>query len=102
VINPEQTASIFSFAFFFFVDRIIFLAYRESQLQEEELYPLCDSDASAHLKNTSFKAGVFRIVSLSVTEWNNRSIWTNRPATFSSDYCVSSIANSRSWPESSF
>ncbi|KAJ7367306.1 hypothetical protein DFH08DRAFT_910161 [Mycena albidolilacea] len=57
VINPEQTASIFSFAFFFFVDRIIFLAYRESQLQEEELYPLCDSDASAHLKNTSFKAG---------------------------------------------
>ncbi|KAJ7825733.1 P-loop containing nucleoside triphosphate hydrolase protein [Mycena olivaceomarginata] len=56
LINPEQTASIFSFAFFFFLDRIVFLAYRESQLQEEELYPLCDSDASAHLTNTSFKA----------------------------------------------
>ncbi|KAJ7747993.1 hypothetical protein B0H14DRAFT_3096981 [Mycena olivaceomarginata] len=43
------------FAFFFFLDHIIFLAYRESQLPEEELYPLCDSDASAHLKTTSFK-----------------------------------------------
>ncbi|KAJ7264445.1 P-loop containing nucleoside triphosphate hydrolase protein [Mycena haematopus] len=40
VLNPEQTASIFSFAFYFFLDHIIFLAYRESQLQEEELYPL--------------------------------------------------------------
>jgi hypothetical protein len=63
VINPEQTASIFSFAFFFFLDRIIFLAYRESQLPEEELYPLCDSDASAHLKTTSFKARVFQCLS---------------------------------------
>ncbi|KAJ7367289.1 hypothetical protein DFH08DRAFT_929873 [Mycena albidolilacea] len=40
VLNPEQTASIFSYSFFFFLDPIIFLAYRESQLQEEELYPL--------------------------------------------------------------
>ncbi|KAJ7486164.1 hypothetical protein B0H11DRAFT_2157316 [Mycena galericulata] len=45
--NPEQTASIFSFAFFLFLDRIIFLAYRESQLKEDELYPLCDTDSSA-------------------------------------------------------
>ncbi|KAJ6448334.1 P-loop containing nucleoside triphosphate hydrolase protein [Mycena sanguinolenta] len=39
-LNPEQTASIFSFAFYLFLDHIIFIAYRESQLQEEELYPL--------------------------------------------------------------
>jgi hypothetical protein len=59
VLNPEQTASIFSYSFFFFLDHIIFLAYRESQLQEEELYPLCDSDASTHLKKRSFKANSF-------------------------------------------
>ncbi|KAJ6479029.1 ABC transporter transmembrane region-domain-containing protein [Mycena sanguinolenta] len=55
VVNPEQTASIFSFAFYFFLDRIILLAYRESHLQEEELYPLCDTDAAAHLQKRSFK-----------------------------------------------
>ncbi|KAJ7791217.1 hypothetical protein B0H14DRAFT_3094524 [Mycena olivaceomarginata] len=62
LLTPQQyipvdpsTASIFSYSFFFFLDHIIFLAYRESQLQEEELYPLCDSDASTHLKKRSFK-----------------------------------------------
>ncbi|KAJ7512528.1 P-loop containing nucleoside triphosphate hydrolase protein [Mycena galericulata] len=55
VLNPEQTASIFSFAFYFFLDHIIFLAYRESQLKEDELYPLCDTDSSAHLKVRSFQ-----------------------------------------------
>ncbi|KAJ7657332.1 ABC transporter transmembrane region-domain-containing protein [Mycena polygramma] len=54
-VNPEQTASIFSFALYFFLDHIIFLAHRESRLDEDELYPLCDTDASAHLKNQSFK-----------------------------------------------
>ncbi|KAJ6479415.1 hypothetical protein C8R47DRAFT_1322641 [Mycena vitilis] len=54
-VNPEQTASIFSFALYFFLDRIIFLAHRQARLDEDELYPLCDSDASAHLKNQSFK-----------------------------------------------
>ncbi|KAJ7213835.1 hypothetical protein GGX14DRAFT_444201 [Mycena pura] len=53
--NPEQTASIFSFAFYFFLDKIIFLAYRESQLSEDELYPLCDTDRSIRLKDRSFK-----------------------------------------------
>jgi hypothetical protein len=57
--NPEMTASIFSFAFYFFLDRIIFLAHRESQLHEEELYPLCDSDSATHLKAESFQAGIF-------------------------------------------
>ncbi|KAJ6555137.1 hypothetical protein DFH09DRAFT_573964 [Mycena vulgaris] len=55
VPNPEQTASIFAFAFYFFLDHIIFLAYRESQLKEDDLYPLCDTDTSTHLKSRSFK-----------------------------------------------
>jgi hypothetical protein len=56
VLNPEQTASIFSFAFYFFLDPIIFLAYHQSELHEDQLYPLCDTDAAAHLKSRSFKA----------------------------------------------
>ncbi|KAJ7676645.1 P-loop containing nucleoside triphosphate hydrolase protein [Mycena polygramma] len=55
VANPEQTASLSSFALYFFMDQIIFLAHRESRLQEDELYPLCDTDASNYLKNRSFK-----------------------------------------------
>ncbi|KAF7348322.1 Multidrug resistance-associated ABC transporter protein [Mycena sanguinolenta] len=55
VLNPEQTASIFSFTFYSFLDHIIFLAHRKSQLEEEELYPLCDTDAAAHLQKRSFK-----------------------------------------------
>ncbi|KAJ7367252.1 P-loop containing nucleoside triphosphate hydrolase protein [Mycena albidolilacea] len=55
ILNPEQTASIFSFSFYFFLDHIIFLAYRQSQLQEHELYPLCDTDTSTHLRQRSFK-----------------------------------------------
>ncbi|KAJ7667031.1 hypothetical protein B0H17DRAFT_1210523 [Mycena rosella] len=55
VPNPEQTASIFSSTFYFFLDRIIFLAYRESQLKEDELYPLCDTDTATHLKSRSFQ-----------------------------------------------
>ncbi|KAJ7264124.1 P-loop containing nucleoside triphosphate hydrolase protein [Mycena haematopus] len=54
-VNPEQTASLFSFSFYFFLDRIIFLAYRESQLKEDDFYPLCDTDTAAHLKQRSFK-----------------------------------------------
>ncbi|KAJ6594858.1 P-loop containing nucleoside triphosphate hydrolase protein [Mycena capillaripes] len=55
VLNPEQTASIFSFAFYFFLDHIIFLAHRHSRLNEDELYPLCDTDTSTHLTKRSFK-----------------------------------------------
>ncbi|KAJ7643889.1 P-loop containing nucleoside triphosphate hydrolase protein [Roridomyces roridus] len=53
-INPEQNASIFSFSFFFFLDHIIFLAYRKSELKEDELYPLCDTDNGKHLVSRSF------------------------------------------------
>ncbi|KAJ7758122.1 hypothetical protein DFH07DRAFT_818757 [Mycena maculata] len=55
VPNPEQTASIFSFTFYFFLDHIILLAYRQSQLQEEDLYPLCDTDTATHLRSRSFQ-----------------------------------------------
>ncbi|KAJ7769135.1 hypothetical protein DFH07DRAFT_1058209 [Mycena maculata] len=55
VPNPEQTASIFSFAFYFFLDRIVFSAYRQSKLQETELYPLCDTDYSTYLVSRSFQ-----------------------------------------------
>lgn len=55
VPNPEQTASIFSFAFYFFLDHLIFLAYRQSKVEEDQLYPLCDTDTSVHLKKRSFK-----------------------------------------------
>ncbi|KAJ7059261.1 P-loop containing nucleoside triphosphate hydrolase protein [Mycena amicta] len=54
-INPEQTASIVSLAFYFFLDKIIFSAYRRSELPEDELYALCDTDRSAHLRQRSFK-----------------------------------------------
>lgn len=55
VPNPEQTASLFSLAFYFFLDPIVFLAYRESQLPEDSLNPLCDIDASSHLVKRSFR-----------------------------------------------
>lgn len=57
VVNVEQTASIFMFSFYFFLDHITFLAYRQSALEEEQLYPLCDTDTSTHLKDRSFKVG---------------------------------------------
>ncbi|KAJ6479430.1 hypothetical protein C8R47DRAFT_1285504 [Mycena vitilis] len=63
-VNPELTASVFSFIFFLFLDQITLRAYRESQLHEEELYPLCDTDGSAHLKNRSFKLAPARSLAL--------------------------------------
>ncbi|KAJ7630594.1 P-loop containing nucleoside triphosphate hydrolase protein [Roridomyces roridus] len=39
VANPEQTASIFSFIFYFFLDPIIFLAYRIPHLAHDQLAP---------------------------------------------------------------
>ncbi|KAJ7185322.1 multidrug resistance-associated ABC transporter [Mycena filopes] len=55
VMSPVQTASIFSFAFYFFLDPITFLAYRQSGLEEHQLYPLSDTDTAAHLKSRSFR-----------------------------------------------
>jgi hypothetical protein len=39
---------------FFFLDDIISKGYRNAQLKEEDLYPLCDTDASEHLRAQSF------------------------------------------------
>ncbi|KAJ6589849.1 P-loop containing nucleoside triphosphate hydrolase protein [Mycena vulgaris] len=54
VTNPEQTASILSVVFYFFLDPIIFLAYRIPHLKFEQLPPLCDYDDATNLKATAF------------------------------------------------
>ncbi|KAF7304266.1 hypothetical protein HMN09_00827900 [Mycena chlorophos] len=54
VANAEQTASILSLAFYFFLDPIIKLASRVSHLPYEDLPPLCDYDASEVLRKHAF------------------------------------------------
>ncbi|KAJ7132157.1 multidrug resistance-associated ABC transporter [Mycena epipterygia] len=54
VPNPEQTASMLSVLLYIFVDPIVFAAYRNSHLGEEELAPLCDTDSAEYLKEMSF------------------------------------------------
>ncbi|KAJ7670138.1 P-loop containing nucleoside triphosphate hydrolase protein, partial [Mycena polygramma] len=54
VANPEQTASILSSAFYFFLDPIIFLAYRIPHLSFDQLPPLCDYDSAEYLKAEAF------------------------------------------------
>ncbi|KAG8830089.1 hypothetical protein FRC17_005452 [Serendipita sp. 399] len=53
-VNPEQTASWFSFFCFTFLDPIVFEASRTDHLPYEALPPLADYDAGDHLRNTSF------------------------------------------------
>lgn len=53
-VNPEQTASWFSFVFFFFVDDIIFKASRVPHLPAEEFPPLADYDWAPHIVRKSF------------------------------------------------
>ncbi|KZT60648.1 P-loop containing nucleoside triphosphate hydrolase protein, partial [Calocera cornea HHB12733] len=53
---PEQTASIFSFLFFFFLEPIIFAAWRIPQLPYDELPPLPDSDWSDNLRARAMDA----------------------------------------------
>ncbi|KAJ7693691.1 P-loop containing nucleoside triphosphate hydrolase protein, partial [Mycena rosella] len=55
VPNPEQTASIISTMFYFFLDPIVFLAYRIPHLPYDKLPPLSDYDYSANLKAKNFK-----------------------------------------------
>ncbi|KAF7299693.1 ATP-binding cassette transporter [Mycena chlorophos] len=54
-INPEQTAPLGSFILYSFLDNIIWNAYRQSGLQEEQLYPMCDTDGALVLKERAFK-----------------------------------------------
>ncbi|KAJ7646982.1 P-loop containing nucleoside triphosphate hydrolase protein [Roridomyces roridus] len=53
--NPEQTASILSLVLYFFLDKIVFLAYRIPHLKLDQLPPLADYDYAQYLKTTSFR-----------------------------------------------
>ena len=55
VPNPEQTASIFSLGFFFFLDPVVFEAYRVPHLPYDRLPPLADDDSIKNLKAAHFK-----------------------------------------------
>ncbi|KZT60636.1 hypothetical protein CALCODRAFT_492173 [Calocera cornea HHB12733] len=53
---PEQTASIFSFMFFLFLEPIVFAAWRVPQLPYERLPPLPDTDWSDNLRDRAMDA----------------------------------------------
>ncbi|KIK53738.1 hypothetical protein GYMLUDRAFT_250068 [Collybiopsis luxurians FD-317 M1] len=53
--NPEHTASIFSLGFFFFLDPVVFEAYRVSHLPYDRLSPLADDDSIQNLKAVYFR-----------------------------------------------
>ncbi|KAJ7778321.1 hypothetical protein B0H16DRAFT_1711830 [Mycena metata] len=55
VPNPEQTASLISTMFYFFLDPIIFLGYRLPHLSADQLPPLADYDYTANLKEKNFQ-----------------------------------------------
>ncbi|KAL0567860.1 hypothetical protein V5O48_014131 [Marasmius crinis-equi] len=48
--SPEQTATLFSLIFFFFMEPVIFAASRVSHLPADQLPPLADYDAAEHLR----------------------------------------------------
>ncbi|KLO19974.1 P-loop containing nucleoside triphosphate hydrolase protein [Schizopora paradoxa] len=54
-VNPEQTASLFSLVLYFFLDSIIFKAYKIPHLTPEQLPPLADYDYSKNLVKHSFR-----------------------------------------------
>lgn len=54
VPNAEQTASIFAFATYSFLDPIVFLAYHIPHLTHDQLPPLADYDYARHLTEKSF------------------------------------------------
>ena len=51
--NPEQTASLVSYVFYFFMDEIIWRAWRTSAIPYEELPPLPDYDRASWLASNS-------------------------------------------------
>ncbi|KAF9257847.1 multidrug resistance-associated ABC transporter [Marasmius fiardii PR-910] len=53
--NPEQTASLFSLGFYFFLDPVIFAASRVAHLAADQLPPLSDYDAADHLRERAQK-----------------------------------------------
>ncbi|KAF7322651.1 ATP-binding cassette transporter [Mycena chlorophos] len=54
VPNPEQTASIFSLVFYFFLDPVILLGYRLRHITPDHLPPLADYDYAANMKAKNF------------------------------------------------
>lgn len=52
--NNEQTTPLFSLVFYFFLDPIIFLAYRLPHLPVEKMPPLADYDQAKHLIKNAF------------------------------------------------
>jgi hypothetical protein len=53
-VNPEQTASWFTFFCFSFLDPIVYSAANTEHLDYEKLPPLADYDAAAFLTKRSF------------------------------------------------
>jgi ABC-type multidrug transport system fused ATPase/permease subunit len=51
--NPEQTASFFSYVFYFFMDRLIIKAWTKKTIPYDELPPLPDYDRAAWLAKNS-------------------------------------------------
>ncbi|KZP16764.1 P-loop containing nucleoside triphosphate hydrolase protein [Athelia psychrophila] len=51
---PEQTASIISLALWFFLDPIVFQAYRIPHLSHDQLPPIADYDRAKYLVKTGF------------------------------------------------
>jgi len=51
--NPEQTASLFSYVFYIFMDKIIWHAWRSSAIPYEDLPPLPDYDRASWLASNS-------------------------------------------------
>ena len=52
--NPEQTCSLFTLAFYTYLDPVIMLGYRVPHLKFNQLPPLSDSDYSEHITKNAF------------------------------------------------
>ncbi|KAJ7071475.1 hypothetical protein C8F01DRAFT_1317450 [Mycena amicta] len=79
VPNPEQTASIFSLMFYFFLDPVVFLGYRLRHLSADQLPPLADYDYAANMRARSFPH-------LEVTPTNKRHLFFGLIWTFRIEY----------------
>ncbi|KAL0565313.1 hypothetical protein V5O48_016710 [Marasmius crinis-equi] len=53
--NPEQTASLFSLYFYFFMDPVIFSIRKNEHLPYDKLPPLPDYDAAENLRERAFR-----------------------------------------------
>ncbi|KAF7306582.1 ATP-binding cassette transporter [Mycena indigotica] len=79
VPNPEQTASIFSLMFYFFLDPVVFLGYRLRHLSADQLPPLADYDYAANMRARNFPH-------LEVTPTNKRHLFFGLIWTFRIEY----------------